>query len=355
VLCLTNKEKTMKIHIAFDGRVMQHRQHTGVEMYAEQLFKELGQTCELRLLLPPSGSKYLQHFWEHIVLPLRLHGSELLFCPANIAPLWLPKKKKLVVTLHDTAFLAYPQSVSKVFGRYYRWLVPKNLRRADAIITVSQASKEEIERHYPDAKGKIQVIYSGLSGRFSPLPEREKNNMILYVGSLNIRKNFISLIRAFEALPESLDCRLTVVGGFSDHFELPTEVQRVLQCARENPKIAFLSNLLPEELREQYAAAKLFVFPSLYEGFGFPPLEAMASGTPVIVSERSAMPEICADAALYVDPLDSEDIARKIQTLLEDDALRSEMIDRGLQHVQQFKWSDTAKKHREVFQKVLGR
>lgn len=336
--------------IIFDGRVLTHTHFTGVENYTKSIYHYLTKKTNVLLLKPKSKNKYLTHLWNHFILPFK--HADLLFCPANIAPFFVPKNKKLVVTLHDVAFLTYPDSFSSFFRSYYQWLVPKVILRADKIITISQASKNEIIRYYPFAKNKIEVISLGLDNHFHLLQNIEKKNQILYVGSLNTRKNFTSVIKAFDQLPYD-QYQLVIVGNFSSNFHLDKQTQDLLEKAKRNPNIEFKSHISDDELTLLYNESKLFLFPSFYEGFGLPPLESMACGTPVITSNLSSMPEVCGDAAIYIDPHSVEDISLKIQTVLNDEALQQKLINKGLEHIKQFTWEKATDEHIKVFKEVL--
>lgn len=336
--------------IIFDGRVLTHTHFTGVENYTKNIYNYLTKKTSILLLKPKTKNKYLTHVWNHLILPFK--NGDLLFCPANIAPFFVPKNKKMVVMLHDVAFLTYPDSFSSLFKSYYQWLVPKVIHRADKIITVSQSSKKEIIRYYPHAKNKIEVISLGLDNDFHLLPNVDKKNQILYVGSLNTRKNFISVIKAFNQLPYD-QYQLIIVGNFSSNFHLDTITQGLLEKAKRNPNIEFKSNISNNELALLYNESKLLLFPSFYEGFGLPPLEAMACGTPVITSNLSSMPEVCADAAIYIDPHNVEDIFQKMQTVLSNEALQQKLTNKGLEHIKQFTWEKATDKHIKVFNEVL--
>ncbi len=299
---------------------------------------------------PKSNNKYLAHLWSHFVLPFK--NGDVLFCPANTAPIFVPKNKKLVVTIHDVAFITHPKSFSTFFRIYYKLIMPIIIKRANKIITISHFSKQEIVKYYPDAKNKIEVIHLGLDEKYRIIQKTQKENQILYVGSLNERKNFKAVLKAFYRM--QINCKLLVVGNFSSNFVLDDESLSLIKEAKKNDNIVFKSNVTDEELVDIYNASKLFLFPSFYEGFGFPPLEAMACGTPVITSNVSSMPEVCGDAALYVDPHNIDDITSKIELLLSDEALQHSMIEKGLLHVKQFRWEKAAKEHLKILQSVLN-
>jgi glycosyltransferase involved in cell wall biosynthesis len=310
----------------------------------------LKKKIKVNIVKPITLNKNLAHIWTHTILPFK--KGKLLFCPANIAPIFIPKNKKLVVTIHDVAFLVYQDSFSKFFQWYYRFIIPKNIKRADKIITVSKYSKKEIEKFYPNAKGKIEVIYLGIDEKFKPLKNIKKKNQILYVGSLNERKNFYGVIEAFLSLNDK-NLKLIMVGNFSKTFALNKASIDILKKAKQNENIIFKSNVSDNELIKLYNESRLFVYPSFYEGFGLPPLEAMACGTPVITSNVSSLPEVGGDAVVYCNPYDVEDIKEKIEMVLNDEKLQQEMIQKGLQRAKEFTWEKSAKEHLEVFEEVL--
>jgi glycosyltransferase involved in cell wall biosynthesis len=226
------------------------------------------------------------------------------------------------------------------------------IKRADKIITVSEYSKKEIEKYYPNAKAKIEVIYLGFDKSFKRLDNIKKKNQILYVGSMNSRKNFVGVLKAFELLNQK-DYTLLLVGNFSANFAVDAKTQKLIEQAQASVNIEFRSGVSDEELVKMYNESKLFVFASFYEGFGLPVLEAMACGTPVICSDTSSLPEVGGDAVVYCNPLNVEDIKEKIEMVLADEVLQQKMITEGLERAQLFSWEKSAKEHLEVFQKVL--
>jgi glycosyltransferase involved in cell wall biosynthesis len=274
-----------------------------------------------------------------------------LYCPANIAPIFVPKSKKLVISIHDVAFLTFPESFSKPFRLYYKLIIPINIKRADKIITVSNYSKNEIEKYYPNSIGKIEIIYNGYNNQFKNI-KTTKKDQILYVGSMNERKNFIGTLKAFEVLKEN-KYELLMVGNFNLNFIIGEEAKAVLKNAKNNSKIKFLHNISNKELINIYNESKLFIFPSLYEGFGFPVLEAMACGTPVVCSKSSSLPEVGGDAVVYCDPYNIKDIKEKIKLVVEDENLQNKMIQKGLKRAQVFSWEKSTEEHIKVFEEVL--
>ncbi len=338
------------MNLLFDARVLTHKSYTGVENYAKNILDNIKDKFDINILKPKTSNKYLAHLWTHFILPFQ--KADLLFCPANIAPVFVPKNKKLVVTIHDVAFQTYPNSFSKFFRLYYKFIIPINVKRADKIITVSNSSKNEIEKYYSNSKGKIEVIYLGLDKRYKVIEHITKEKSILFVGSLNERKNFSSIIEAFELVNKDA-YKLVIVGNFSSNFSINDETSSLLKKAKENKNIEFKSNISDDELVKIYNKAELFIFPSFYEGFGLPPLEAMACATPVITSNLTSMPEVCGDAVIYCNPYSVEDIKEKIDLVLSDKNLQKQMIQKGLARVKEFTWEDSAKKHVAAFKEVL--
>lgn len=336
--------------LLFDARVLTHTNYTGVENYTKNLLnaiKKIG--INVNIAAPKLKNRYLAHLWTHLVLPFK--GGEVLFCPANIAPLFVPKSKKLVVTIHDVAFLSYPKSFSSFFRIYYRLMMPFVVRRADKIITVSQYSQYEIERYYPGAVGKIDVVYLGVEKEFKKIENIKKKNQLLYVGSMNERKNFIGVLAAFELLDRD-DYELLMVGNFSSNFMIEESSINVVTNAKQSKKVEFKNSVCNEELVRIYNESKLLIFPSFYEGFGLPVLEAMACGTPVICSDASSLPEVGGDVVMYCNPDDVSDIKEKIVSILDDENLQKEMSEKGLTRARGFSWEKSALEYIKIFEEV---
>lgn len=332
--------------IVFDGRFLTHKNFTGVENYADNLLKNI--SLHVKVAKPGLKNKYLVHLWAHIILPFLKY--RILFCPLNTAPIYLPKNKKLILTLHDVAFLVYPKSFSFFFRWYYKILVPINIKRANQIITISNFSKKQIEFYYPNSKGKIQVIHNGINSNFKNL-NLYKKKQILFVGTLNERKNFIAVLQAFKKL-KSNDTRLILVGNFDKNFQHSYTSKYILQESQKNSNIVFINNISQQELIRIYNESNILILPSFYEGFGFPLLEAMSCGVPILCSDIEPFVEIAQDVAMYLNPHDTDDIKNKIKTILNDTALQLKMKENGLKRAKDFSWEKNTILHLEVFKKV---
>ena len=338
--------------LVFEGRVLIHRVYTGVENYANNILINLKNKMEIKIAKPKTYNKYLSHLWTQFILPF--HSGDIIFCPANIAPCFVPSSKRLIVTIHDLAFITYSDSFSKFFRIYYKLMVPLIIKRADKIITVSNYSKKEIEQYYPNARGKVVVISLGYNLNFKTLENIKIKKQILYVGSLNERKNFISVIKAFEIM-NNKHYKLLIVGNFSSTFSLSDETQLILKKAKMNQNIEFVQGVSDDGLIKLYNESTVLIFPSFYEGFGLPVLESMACGTPVICSNTTSLPEVGGDAAVYCDPNNIEDIKNKIEIVLNNKELQNNMRDKGLLRAKLFSWEKSAQMHLEVFKEVLER
>ncbi len=335
------------MRILIDGRVLAHDHTSGVQRHAQEISKALKEIDHsIEVAIPKYKNRYYQQIWEHILLPFYARKYDLLYCPSNIAPIYLPKKTKLAMTLHDLAFLDFPEQYSSFFQKYYAFLVPKNLSRTEYVITISNFSKNRILKEYPFVKNKISVIHHGISSFFTP-SEKPSSNYVLYVGAMNEIKNFQAVLQIF-LMPEFKTTPLKMVlPGFSTFTQNKT-ITTLLDQAKKSDNIEIIDEVDQEKLRTYYQDARLFVFPSFHESFGFPPLEAMACGTPLIVSNATALPEVCRDAALYVDPHNIKEIAEKIELLLSNISLQDEYIDKGLKHVKQYTWKKAAKAYLHI-------
>lgn len=330
---------SVKPAIAVNARFSTQR-ITGVQRYAVEVLKRLP---ELEPITPsdrwrgPRG-----HLWEQAVLPRQL-GNRLLWSPCNVGP-WSVKRQ--VVTIHDCAFHDMPQAVSRGFRLWYSWLLQRLAPRVRRILTVSEFSRQRLIEYLQVDPSRVVAIPNGVDERFNPgaadvvpamrarlgLPER----YILFVGSLDPRKNLLGLLRAWKQISTRLDCPLVICGA-SSHVFRSAGIDQL-------PERVVLSGYVADhDLPALYAGASLFVYPSLYEGFGLPVIEAMACGTPVVCSSTTSLGEVAGTAACLVDPAAAESIADGILRVADDESYRNELRGRGLERAAEFSWDRTAR------------
>jgi glycosyltransferase involved in cell wall biosynthesis len=341
------------VKVLIDGRVLTHKKTTGIETHIKNLLNEFS-VNNFDVLIPKYKNKYYCHFWEHIILPFKARKYDILFCPSNIAPLFLTKKIKLVLVLHDLAFIDFPQYYSKLFQKYYSFVIPQNIKRANKIVTVSKFEKTRIIKEFPNVSNKIVFIYHGIEKQFK-INNKEKiikKDYILYIGSFNEIKNFKHVISAYIKL-NLKNIKLVMVMPQIDSFNISYDTKEILNEIKNNENIKILNFMEKNVLKKLYEEAKIFVLPSFHESFGFPFLEAMSSATPVITSKLTAIPEICGDAVVYCDPYDVDDIRKKMEMVLNNEKLQKKMIVKGLERAKKFTWEKSAKKYLKVFKEVL--
>ncbi len=270
-----------------------------------------------------------------------------------------------VVTIHDCIHLMFPQYLpNRVALAYARTSIALAARRATRVMTVSESSKKDIMRFFGTDPSKIDVIYNSYDERFGiePNPDmvsrvRERyqlqDQFVLYAGNVKPHKNLERLIEAFNHVRErGLDhVKLVMIG---DDISKYASLRRAVHQHRLHKYVRFLGYLPEDTLAVLYRLASVFVFPSLYEGFGLPPLEAMASGTPVVTSNVSSLPEVAGDAAVLVNPYDPEAIADGIYRVLNDEALWLDMRKKGLARARQFSWEASVRRVREIYGEVAN-
>lgn len=274
-------------------------------------------------------------------------------------PSFIPNKgikaKNIVTSVHDFSFILYKDFHPKERIEYFENNFFQNIYNSDIIITGSEFTKQEILERLDFEEDKIKVIYHGVDhDLFKVYEDREVSyelpkKFIFSVGSIEPRKNLIGLLKAYEILDESLKKEYKLVlAGFKGWEN--KEIMDIINNNKEN--IHYLGYVSDIELVKTYNLASLFVYPSFYEGFGLPPLESMACGTPVITSNLSSIPEVCGDAVLYADPHNIEDIAKKIKVLINDENLQQELIRKGLSRVKRFTWEKSAQEHIEIIEEL---
>ncbi len=369
--------KSCPFHIVIDG-VCLGRRKTGNETYIRGLLEGLAsragdwsignRAVKFSILTTSAHTGARQECFEWIDIPLgNLASRNLVTIPRLLSRIrpdvyhgvywirwWAPSCATLL-TVHDLSFVSFPQG----FKPHERWVYANIIRlcahAADHLTTISHFSKKELMEHWQLPDEKVTVTYLGTDARFHPGTNGGATSepYLLAVGNLHPRKNLRRLIEAFVLLKQrhAIPHKLRIVGQkawlFDDVFE------SVRRHGMEND-IVFTGYLADSEVVETYQRADVTIYPSLYEGFGFPPLEAMASGCPVVCSTAASIPEVAGDAAVMVDPTSVEAIAEGIHRLLRDDNLRETFIKRGLVQAQRFSWSQCAAETVEAYAKVIA-
>jgi len=333
------------LKIIINTRVLAHHL-TGAQRYVLELTTRLVPPLErIEPNRPLAGIK--GHLWEQFILPFLVKGA-MLWSPSITGPLVL---RRQVVTIFDVSPLDHPEWLSWKFAAWYRFLIPILVRRAQKIITISEFSKQRILAHTKSEPDKIVVIPCGVDPRFHPMPaERIEGNIanlelpsrryLVSVGSLEPRKNLKSLLagwaKARPSLPDDIWLVIAGAKGNSLVFSHETGVETL------PPRVHLAGHVADQQLPALYAGAMGLAYLSLYEGFGLPPLEAMACGTPVLVSNTSSLPEVVGDCGYYADPLNIEDIARQIIALLTDRERSADYSLQGLERARLFSWDKVA-------------
>ncbi len=268
-----------------------------------------------------------------------------------------------VITVHDLAFLLYPRFLTRPSARYYGQ-VDIAARRADHIIAVSESTKRDTVRLLGVPEEKISVIHEAAHPLFTPITNEEPlartcaryrlpRDFILFVSTIEPRKNLPTLLHAFRRLRDEYKSQVTLAIAGQRGW-LAEEVDAVVDELKLGEAVRFLGGVPNEELVYLYNAAKLFVLPSFYEGFGLPPLEAMACGTPVVCSNTSSLPEVVGDAGCLIDPNDVDELTVALWRLLSDENLRRELRSKGLRRAQIFSWERAARETLKVYRQVSG-
>ena len=368
------------LHIGINGRSI-FRQLTGVQHYAREVIHTLcrmesqeihfsvfagregrsGSEPDLPLetsALPANGP-IRGMIWEQTALKklAKRAGVDILFNPANVAPLTPPVPS--VVTIHDLAFLLFPEYFSRTFAAYYRSVIPRIARQAAAVITDSNSSRNDLIERLGLPEDKIRAVPLGVSPSFrrrilkADLEQVRRRHKLpprffLSISSLEPRKNLVRLVNAYRLLPPEIAREhALVLAGAGNRVYADSGLTRELSLVKDGNVI--IPGYIPGgDLPSFYRMSTALVFPSLYEGFGLPVLEAMAASTPVITSNRSSLPEVAGHAAVLIDPESPEEIAAGMELIAADSGTRNLLIERGKKRAAQFTWEKTAKKTLEI-------
>lgn len=304
------------------------------------------------------GGIIIGHAWEQLALPRKLSSNDLLFSPCNTGPLAV---RRQIVTIHDVVTLDRPEWFSKAKAGLYSSITPRLASRVERVITISNYSKERLLEHVSMDENRVVVIPNGVDHCFTPQSGESVRHMrselnlpsgryVLCVATLEPRKNIPRLLQAWTRIVDELpDDVWLVLTGKQGQAELFAKLSGLDVLP---PRVHLTGHVADEYLPALYAGALVFAFPSLYEGFGLPPLEAMASGVPVLTGNLTSLPEVVGDAGIMVDPTNVDEIAGGMLELIENESLRKELIPKGLARAAQFSWDDTAKRTWGILQEA---
>jgi glycosyltransferase involved in cell wall biosynthesis len=368
--------------IGIDASRATAARRTGTENYSLNLIRELlaqGQDRRYRLYFNQApatdlfldGAEWrvipLPRLWTHLRLSQEMLSDppDLLFVPSHVLPLAHPRCT--AVTVHDLGYHYYPEAHTTFQNLYLRWSTRYNAGAATRVLTDSEATRQDLIRYYDTPEEKIAVVYPGRDETLAPLAEPTSlagiraryglsDSYILFVGTLHPRKNLARLVQAFASLLQTLaatstppnDALQLVLAGQKGWYyeEIFAQVRKLGLAER-----VVLTGYVPAaDLAGLLSGALAFAFPSLYEGFGLPVLEAMACGTPVVCSGVSSLPEVAGDAALLVDPMDTDELSRALYQIVVDEGLRRVLVERGFQQVQLFSWRRCAQETLKVLE-----
>jgi glycosyltransferase involved in cell wall biosynthesis len=303
------------------------------------------------IVSPPARHPLLWKYWFDIKVPtlLKKIKADVFFSPDGQCSLTTKVPQCLVV--HDLGFLHHPEAYKKSHGFYLKNYTPKFIHKAKSVVTVSNFSKEDIIKQYKVDEAKIKVVYNGAKNIFTPRSFDEQTlvkekytagtEFFLYTGAIHPRKNLINLLKAFSIFKRRLKSSMKLV--FAGRLAWKNdEFVALLKTYKYKEDIVLTGYLKEKELATLMAAAYAFVYPSLFEGFGVPIIEAMKCGVPVLTSKTSSMEEISEGSALYFDPLNIDDIADKLMRIYKDESGRKLLIEKGLHIAEKYTWQKTA-------------
>ena len=338
-------------------------QHSFTVFLGDREAGEAFSGLQTRVSTLPTARPAVRIAWEQLVQPMRLMAErvDLLHSLAFVQPVVLPCPG--IVTIYDLSFVLFPQRLQPWRRLYLRWGSTLSARRAKRVVAISASTKRDIISLLGVPEEKVDVVPCGVDDDFRPVDKpglldelRRKHSlpprMLLFVGTIEPRKNLTTLLKSYALLRERMKPPPLVIGGpkgwrHDEVFSLAEELDLL-------DEVLFPGYIARDELPLWYNAADLFVYPSLYEGFGLPPLEAMACGTPVVVSDTSSLPEVVGDAGILVDPTSAEEIAQAMERVLTDIELRDLLRARGLDRARTYTWQRTARETVRVYDRAVA-
>lgn len=359
----------MKISVVVDCRRLTW---TGIGVYLQQMVRILSERPDIELTCLGSPAEMRRFDWSSRVRMVELRSKTCSFAeqfelmlktpPCDIY--WAPHFNipllngcRTLVTVHDVGVLAFPAYTRSPLAKTYaRFMFSVIKRRAGGIIAISEFTAGEFRRLIGCDGGKMRTVPLGVDGSWFAAAEDRlctERPYILYVGNVKAHKNLANLMKAFEAIAEKVPHDLMIIGKYEGF--VTGDAPALARVAAHGQRVRLLGQVDDRTLRQYVAGAQMLVFPSFYEGFGLPALEAMACGCPVIASNVSALPEVCGDAALYCDPHRPDDIAARIAQLAGDARLRDELRRKGIERARLFTWEAAADRTYELMKEMVGR
>lgn len=309
----------------------------------------------------PISPRLLTILWQRLRLPIRVEWLigpiDVVHAPDFVLP---PTKARTLLTIHDLTFLVEPACAEPNLRRYLSAAVPRSLQRADLIVVDSKATANDLGRLYGIPSRRVRLLYPAVDGRFRPMPAAETapvrerlrlpDRFLLFVGTLEPRKNLVRLLQAFALVAaDNPDLHLVIAGRRGWLYD---EIFAAVERSHARERVHFLDFVADDDLPALYNLAEAFVYPSLYEGFGFPILEALACGAPVVTAKVASLPEVAGSAAIMVDPLEVEDIAAGIRAALADPApLRAA----GPPQAATFRWEQTGQALVAIYRELAAK
>jgi glycosyltransferase involved in cell wall biosynthesis len=343
--------------------IKNHPEHEFIFIFDRPFHKDFlfEKNVSVHILSPAARHPFLWYIWFEIRLPslLKKLKPDIFLSMDGYIP--LNTSIPLVNVIHDINFLHRPADLPFFSRKYYNHFFPLFARKADALLTVSEFSRKDIAKNYQLEESKIELVYNGIKKEFIPLNTNEIDDFrsnysdslpyFIFVGSLHPRKNVETLLRAYDFFRTKFnhEFRLLITG---EEMFMAENIRRIYSQMLFKKEVVFTGRLSSEKLSKAIAASFAMVFIPFFEGFGVPVIEAMACGVPVIASDVTSLPEVCGEAALLVNPDDTEEVADKMIQLYDDENLRKELISKGFSNIQRFSWDTSAEKLWEIIEKT---
>lgn len=329
----------------------------------EEIGKKLGiiNAGNFKIISLKTKNKFSWNFWT---IPLYLRKNPIdIYLTQYITPFFVPKKIKIATIIHDVSFCAFPKLIKKTDLFFLKTLIPLSLKRADRIIAVSQFTADELVKYYEIDPRKISLAYNAVSDDFLDDLKDEKiedvrkkyalpKKFILYLGTLQPRKNIPILVEAFKKIEKKFPgLKLVLAGGKGHNYDL--KIDKKINVYNIGDKVLFPGYITDEDKADVIKMAEVFVFPSLYEGFGIPVLESLAVGTPAVISDILPHREIADKAALFFNPKNSNELEDRLNEIISNEAVRKKMKEAGLLRFGNFSWRKTALRMIAIFENMI--